>query len=193
MKLTYLCVKFLWGTKRETLITFKFLNYMAIRKILLLGNPRLYEISSPVQKEELENLKGLFTDLHDTLMEFRNRYGKGRAIAAPQIGVMKRVIYIHVHRHQIIINPVITDKNSEILELWDDCMSFPNLLVKIHRHEKCKITYLNENWDKHENIIEGDLSELLQHEVDHLDGILAVDHALDKKSFKLAIDNSILY
>lgn len=63
---------------------------MAVREALLLGNPKLYEISEFVEREELDKLEPILQDLHDTLMDFKKKYGAGRAIAAPQIGVMKR-------------------------------------------------------------------------------------------------------
>jgi len=66
-----------------------------IKEILLLGNQKLYQTSSQYQKHELEEIRQTAVDLHDTLMEFRRVYGKGRAIAAPQIGVFKRLIYLN--------------------------------------------------------------------------------------------------
>lgn len=67
-----------------------------VREILLLGNPALYQISSAVKEEETDLIRETVNDLHDTLMDFRKRYGAGRAIAAPQIGVMKRIIYMNI-------------------------------------------------------------------------------------------------
>jgi len=72
---------------------------------------------------------------------------------------------------------------DEMMEVWDDCMSFPELLVKVKRNKRCKIHYKDLDWKN--NVLEGDLSELLQHEYDHLDGILAVQRAIDNKSFKI--------
>ncbi len=158
---------------------------MAVREILLLGNPKLYEICEPVKKAELETIKPAVQDLHDTLMDFREKYNAGRAIAAPQIGVMKRVVYMYIDRPAVFINPFLDLKNAEMMELWDDCMSFPDLLVKVRRHQRCRITYRDENWGEQSIELEGDLSELLQHEVDHLDGILAVQRSIDDKSFAL--------
>jgi peptide deformylase len=71
-----------------------------------------------------------------------------------------------------------------MFELWDDCMSFPNLLVKVKRHKSLTINYLDENWQTQEWQMTDDLSELLQHEYDHLDGILCTMRAIDEKSFK---------
>lgn len=155
---------------------------MSVRKILLLGNPKLYEVSENVKKEELNKIQNIVQDLHDTMMDFRQKYGAGRAIAAPQIGEMKRLIYMNIDNPIVFINPKMTFKDNEMMELWDDCMSFPNLLVKVKRYKNCVIEYLDMNWEKQSMKLEGDLSELLQHEYDHLDGILTVMRAVDNKS-----------
>lgn len=158
---------------------------MSVREVLLLGNPQLYKTSKPVRKSELEQLKPVIVDLHDTLMDFRNRTGAGRAIAAPQIGVMKRLIYVHVGYSSVIINPVLDRKSKEKMTVWDDCLCFPDLLVKVKRHQNCRLTFRDMQWREREWSLEGDLSELLQHEYDHLDGTLAVSRALDKHSLAL--------
>ena len=165
---------------------------MAVKEILLLGNPRLFEICEPVHEAQLDQIKPIIQDLHDTLMTFRAKYNAGRAIAAPQIGAMKRLVYMHIEEPVIFINPVLDLKSTEMMELWDDCMSFPDILVKVHRHQQCRITYRDENWEEHSMELEGDLSELLQHEVDHLDGILAVQRAIDDKSFALRSQRHLL-
>lgn len=156
-----------------------------IKDILLLGNPELYALSHPVEKEELNQLERVVRDLHDTMMDFRRRYGAGRAIAAPQIGVPKRLIYMHIDKPMVFINPGLTQKSPDMMEVWDDCMSFPDLFVKVLRHRSCRITYRDMTWSERDMPIEGDLSELVQHEYDHLDGILAVSRAMDSRSFAL--------
>jgi len=158
---------------------------MTVREVLLLGNPMLYETSEPVWKQEMTQLDGVVTDLQDTLMAFRERYGVGRAIAAPQIGVMKRLVYMYIEEPVIYINPTLDNESKEMMEVWDDCMCFPELLVKVRRHKRCRIKYQNMDWAEEEMWLEGDLSELLQHEIDHLDGILAVSRAIDGHSFAL--------
>ncbi len=158
---------------------------MAVREVLRLGNPRLYEKSEWIKKGEIPNLGSLVRDLHDTLIDFRNRYGAGRAIAAPQIGVMKKLVYMHVEKSTVFLNPVLDRKSRKRIEVWDDCMCFPDLLVKVSRHQRCRVSYRDGNWKECEMFLEGDLSELLQHEVDHLDGILAVSRATGKHSFAL--------
>jgi len=156
---------------------------LTVRNVLLLGNPDLYEVSKIVEPDELNSLSPIITDLHDTLMDFRKRYGAGRGIAAPQIGARKRIIYTSIETPVVYINPRIEFPNDELIELWDDCMCFPDLLVRVRRHRVCKISYLDMKWNSHSQYLEDDLSELLQHEYDHLDGILAVDRAIDSKSF----------
>jgi peptide deformylase len=142
-------------------------------------------VYEPVKQEELETLVPVVQDLHDTLMDFKQRYGAGRAIAAPQIGVPKRLVYMHIDHPAVFINPVLDQKSPEMIALWDDCMSFPDLLVKVERHQRCRITYRDKEWKERTMTLEGDLSELLQHECDHLNGILAVSRAMDKFSFAL--------
>ena len=158
---------------------------MAVRQILVLGNPQLNETAAMVGEEEIEDIKPLMADLHDTLMDFKKRYRAGRGIASPQIGVMKRVIYLYIDKPVVIINPKINWKSREMIEVWDDCMCFPDLLVKVLRHQRLRLIYRDLDWKERSLDLEGDLSELLQHEYDHLDGILAVSRAIDGKSFAL--------
>jgi len=163
-----------------------------VKEILLLGNPKLYGISQPVKQSELAELKEVANDLHDTLIDFRERYGAGRAIAAPQIGVMKRLLYMFIDKPVIFINPELRDLSPEMMTVWDDCMCFPELLVKVERHKTCTIVYRDMDWNQQEMFLEGDLSELLQHEYDHLDGILAVSRAMDEHSFALRSQGALL-
>lgn len=156
---------------------------MTVREILSLGNPQLYKISKEVSQNAQDTIPDIVQDLHDTMMDFRNQYGVGRAIAAPQIGVMKRIIYMHIDRPVVFVNPILDDLSTEMIVLWDDCMCFPDLLVKVKRHKSCTIEYVDENLEPRSMKLKDDLSELLQHEYDHLDGILAVSRAIDGQSF----------
>lgn len=160
---------------------------MVVQPVLLLGHPDLYKVSEPIAEDELDSLRVVIQDLHDTLTDFRTRYGAGRAIAAPQIGVPKRLVYMHIDSPVVIINPEYTYQSTEMFELWDDCMSFPELLVKVRRHKECRIRYRDAGWRLQESTYSGDLSELVQHEIDHLDGILAVDRAIDLRSFRYRV------
>lgn len=153
-----------------------------VQPILLLGDPRLYENSSPVSQEDLPNLRRTVEDLHDTLMAFREKYHAGRAIAAPQIGVPKRLIYMYIDRPVVFLNPTLEFPDPERMELLDDCMSFPGLLVKVERYRRCTVRCRDLDWRECRFTFEDDLSELIQHEYDHLDGILATMRAVDKRS-----------
>ena len=153
------------------------------RKILLLGDPRLYEVSEEVRREELEMLRPVFEDMYDCIRAVCRDHGFGRAIAAPQIGVQKRLICMLTDRPYVIINPRLEFIGDEMMELMDDCMSFPNLLVRVRRYRHCMLRYLDENWNTREKRMDDDMSELIQHEYDHLDGILATMRAVDNKSF----------
>jgi len=165
---------------------------MAVKDIVLLGNPELYRVSQPIRKHEVNRLSEVVKDLHDTLMDFRKRYGAGRAIAAPQIGVKKRLVYMVIDRPTVFINPVLDQRSREMIDVWDDCMCFPDLLVKVRRHKRCRIRWLNIDWKEEKMMLEGSLSELLQHECDHLEGILAVSRAIDEKSFALRRQRTFL-
>ena len=153
------------------------------REILLLGNPKLYEVSEIVKREELEDLRPVFDDMFDCIRGIRRDYGFGRAIAAPLIGVQKRLICMLTDKPYVIINPTLEFVGDEMMELMDDCMSFPKLLVRVRRYRHCILRYLDENWVLNEKQMDDDMSELIQHEYDHLDGILATMRAIDNKSF----------
>jgi peptide deformylase len=165
---------------------------MAVRNILLLGNPLLNQPSEPVEKADLSAAKAVGQDLHDTIMDFRARHGWGRAIAAPQIGILKRIVYLHIERPWLIINPRLVGMSKETMELWDDCMSFPDLLVRVRRRRSFTLACSDEQWVEQTLAVEGALSELLQHEIDHLDGVLAVSRAIDGKSFALRSQRHLL-
>jgi peptide deformylase len=156
-----------------------------MKEILLLGDPALYEVSRSVEPGEMGEIPAIIADLHAALMAYRARYGAGRAIAAPQIGVKKRIIYMHIGAPVAFINPTLEFPDDEMMTVLDDCMSFPGLYVNVRRYKRCVIRYTDLNGDARSMALEGGLSELLQHEYDHLDGILATMRAIDPKSFSM--------
>lgn len=162
---------------------------MPVKEILLLGDPQLWRPSEAVSDVHSTETKTIIADLADTLANFRAGHGFGRAIAAPQIGAHRRVLFVNMHDSSFgpapLINPQIVAASSEMMELWDDCFSFPELMVRVKRHVEIEVSYLNESGESKLVTAKGDLSELLQHEIDHLDGILATDRALDERSFAL--------
>ena len=154
---------------------------MSVRTTLLLGNPLLRTRCTKVREFGGPGLGALVEDLRDTLADFRARRGFGRGIAAPQIGDSRRVIFLQVDGPLALVNPVITRRSRTMMTLWDDCFSFPDLLVKVRRSLSIEVRYQDEIGKRHLLKAEGPLSELLQHEIDHVQGILAVDHAIDSK------------
>ncbi len=152
--------------------------------LLLLGDPRLYETCEPVSKIELPLVAAWVADLDNVMKEIRLKYHFGRAIAAPQLGIMKRLIYMNIDKPIVFINPELSALSEDLFELWDDCMSFPNLLVRVKRHQSLTIKYLDENWQPQVWEMRDALSELLQHEYDHLNGILCTMRAVEEKAFK---------
>ncbi len=150
----------------------------------MLGDPRLRVICEPVAQHEIGSLEAQIKKMYELIQLFRKKHKFGRAIAAPQIGLMKRLIVIDTGQPLAMFNPVLSDLSDDTFILWDDCMSFPNLLVRLQRHRSCRVSYRNDQWVEIAEHHSNDLSELLQHECDHLDGILAVDHVLDQDSLK---------
>ncbi len=159
---------------------------MPSRQILQLGNPMLFQESIPVEDVRSTEIEGIVRDLGDTLDAFREVTGYGRGIAAPQIGFLKRVIFIRMRPAGFsspLINPEIVWASDGRIELWDDCFSFPDLMVRVSRAAQIRVDYQDAEGLQHSIDAEGDLSELLQHEIDHLDGILAVQRAISPQAF----------
>lgn len=154
-----------------------------VREILKLGDERLYSISSEIRPGELVEALRIGQDLLDTMEDFKRLQGFGRAIAAPQIGEFRRIVFMNAGTPMLLINPELTFIDEQTMELWDDCMCFPGLYVKVRRFRKTIVEYFDEHMIRRRMSLEGDLSELIQHEYAHLDGILATMRAVDSKSF----------
>jgi peptide deformylase len=155
---------------------------MAVREIIQLGDPLLRQRSRPV--DNVPAARGALADLRDTLHDFQRRKGFGRGISAVQIGVPERVIYIEIAgRTYSLLNPILREASRERILVWDDCFSFPEIMVRLVRNKRVVVDYLDESGVARTVSAEDGFSELLQHELDHLDGVLAIDRAIDKYSF----------
>jgi peptide deformylase len=156
------------------------LERMASRRILQLGDPMLRHRSQPVSHLAAASV---LTDLRDTLHEFQRTHGFGRGISAIQIGAAVRVIYIEIDgKAYSLINPAFVSMSGEKFQMWDDCFSFPHLMVWLERSREVRLAYTDELGVARELTAIGPFAELLQHEMDHLDGVLAVDRAIDRDS-----------
>lgn len=154
---------------------------MPARDILLLGNPILRQKCAVVKSVRSEEIRSIVHDLRDTLAQFRSQRGFGRGIAAPQIGTAQQIIFIDFEITGPLINPKIVRRSRKKFHLWDDCFSFPDILAHVQRNYTIEVAYLDEQGKNKRLQAGGSLSELLQHEIDHLNGVLAIDRAIDSK------------
>ncbi len=160
---------------------------MPVRKILQLGDPalRAKAAAHDFANDHVE-LSALVADLQETLAHWRRETGYGRGIAAPQLGVAKRVIFLQLPGAEPwpLINPQIVQRSDEKIVVWDACLSFLAIFMQVERHKEISVRYqdLSGAWHEIRAGEARDLSELLQHEIDHLDGILCIDRVTDMKT-----------
>ena len=154
---------------------------MSVRPVLLLGNPLLRAVCVRVRQYNTPELLALVRDMADTLHDFRRRNGFGRGIAASQIGDRRRVVFIDIDGPLAMVNPEIIRSSRQMMTLLDDCFSFPDLAVKLKRHLSVEVRYRDPEGKEHSLKARGALSELLQHEIDHVNGTLALDRAVDSR------------
>jgi peptide deformylase len=162
---------------------------MPIRDILQLGDPKLREVAARVVNPGSPEIRAIVQDLADTLAHWRATTGYGRGIAAPQLGTSVRVIFLQLPAEAghskpdpwPLVNPEITCKSEKKIVVWDACLSFLSIFMQVQRHRDIDVRYqdLQGHWHEINAGEERNLSELLQHEIDHLDGILAVDRITD--------------
>ncbi len=162
---------------------------MAVQSVLQLGNPGLRAVARPVTDPGSAEIRALVADLADTLAHWRASTGYGRGIAAPQIGTGLRVIFLQLQPQPggvkpepwPLVNPELTWRSEEKIVVWDACLSFLSIFMQVQRHRDIVVRYqdLRGEWQEVRAGEERNLSELLQHEIDHLDGILAVDRITD--------------
>ena len=149
---------------------------MAIKKILTEPNKLLRQISQPVEKVE-ESEKELMNDMLETMYA-----ANGIGLAAIQIGVPKRIIVMDLSKEEnkknpmYFVNPLIIKKNDEKITYEEGCLSVPNQFAEIDRPSKCEVEYLDYNGNKQNLKAEGLLATCIQHEIDHLEGILFIDY-----------------
>ncbi len=158
---------------------------MAVREIAQIGDPVLREVCAPVEDPRAPEIAALVRDMTDTLDHFRASTGYGRGIAAPQVGVAKRVVVFRMPGEDAVamINPAIVWRSEETFDVWDACFSYFTLFFVVNRCRRVKVRYRDVNGNEHIVDASDDLSELLQHEIEHLDGILAIDLVRDPRTF----------
>jgi peptide deformylase len=153
--------------------------------ILTVGDPRLEAVCSGVEWPDAD-LEAECAAMHATLAEFRQVHGYGRAMAAPQVGIMKRVVVLQIGDcHLCLINPEIVRRSEESFELWDDCLSVPEVIVRVSRAIEIDLRFRDEMGREHTWLrLPRELSELMQHELDHLDGVLMTRRAVGRDAVR---------
>ena len=149
---------------------------MSIKTILTEPDRLLRQVSKPVEKVgDLE--RELMKDMLDTMYT-----AKGIGLAAIQIGVPKRIIVMDISKEEnkkkpmYFVNPILIKKNDEKVTYEEGCLSVPNQFAEIDRPSKCEVEYLDYNGNKQNLKAEGLLATCIQHEMDHLEGILFIDY-----------------
>ena len=149
---------------------------MSIKEIITVPNEILKKISDPIEKIGI-NEKKLIDDLFETMYNFN-----GIGLAAVQIGILKRILVVDVSNKDekkkpiALINPVIKDLSDETSVYEEGCLSIPETFIEIERPKICYVEYIDEKGVKKNLRCDGLLSTCIQHEVNHLDGKLIIDH-----------------
>ena len=156
---------------------------MPVHRVRLLGDPVLRAQCAPVKNPKSAAVRLVADDLQETLRDLKARLGMGRGLAAPQIGAPLRLVYIELESPWFLVNPEIVDIGTADFHVWDDCFSVPQLLVRVQRAWEIRLRYQDLTGAEHELVARKDLAELLQHEIDHLDGVLTVDRAVGLDPF----------
>jgi peptide deformylase len=151
---------------------------MAVRRVLKMGDPLLYRKAEPVKGFNTPELDALVADMFDTMAALN-----GAGLAAPQIGVSQRVVIFSVESNPrypdvepvpttVLINPILTPIGDEMEEGWEGCLSVPGLRGLVTRHQRLRYTGFDQNGTPIDRTVSGFHARVVQHECDHLDGIL---------------------
>ena len=162
---------------------------MAVRDVLRMGHPVLRERSRPVENLGSAELLQLIADMKDTM-----KAQDGAGLAAPQIGVSQRVVIFGVDHNPrypdaepvpftVLVNPKLTFLTREVEQDWEGCLSVPGMRGVVPRYTKLRYTGFDEHGNPIDRVAEGFHARVVQHEVDHLDGILYPQRMTDMSTF----------
>jgi peptide deformylase len=149
-----------------------------IREVLKMGDPRLLSVAAAVERFDSQELSALLADMRDTMAHL-----SGAGLAAPQIGVGLRVVIFGVSSNPrypgveevpdtVLINPVIAPLSDEVEDGWEGCLSVPGMRGVVPRYRRLRYSGFDERGRPFERVVEGFHARVVQHECDHLDGIL---------------------
>jgi peptide deformylase len=162
---------------------------MAVRDILRMGDARLLEVSASVARFDTPELRELLLDMHDTMFA-----ASGAGLAAPQIGVLRRVVIFggapsprypdaEVVPYTVLINPVLESLTAELAEDWEGCLSVPGMRGLVPRYLQLRYQGVDEFGRPIDRRVEGFHARVVQHEVDHLNGVLYPTRIRDLRNF----------
>jgi peptide deformylase len=162
---------------------------MAVRTVLRMGHPLLQRVAAPVERFSTAELRRLVSDMDDTM-----RALSGAGIAAPQIGISLRVVIFEVTHsprypqaepvpYTVLVNPVLDALGDERDEAWEGCLSVPGLRGRVSRHTNLRYRGFDLDGRPIDRTVTGFHARIVQHEVDHLDGILYPLRIADMRSF----------
>jgi peptide deformylase len=149
---------------------------MAVREILVLPDKRLRQVSEPVKKIDA-GIRKLVSDMFETMYD-----APGIGLAAPQVGILRRLIIMDPAKDEapknpvIMVNPEILARSAEMRTHEEGCLSIPEITAEIERPAKTRVSYIDREGKKQEMELEGIWSTLVQHEIDHLNGVLFIDY-----------------
>jgi len=160
---------------------------MAIRDILTVPDPRLKEVSLPVEGGVTDEHRALMDDMLETMYD-----APGIGLAAIQVGVPLRIIVMDLQENEeknprYFVNPEIFDTVEETKPYEEGCLSVPEVFDEVERPAECRIRYLNYEGEQVEEKAEGLFAVCIQHEMDHLEGTLFIDH-LSRLKRQRAVD-----
>lgn len=151
---------------------------MTVRRVLKMGDPLLYQKAEPVQQFNTPELEILIADMFDTMAEL-----SGAGLAAPQIGVSQRIVIFGVEANPryphvepvpttVLVNPVLIPIGNDMEDGWEGCLSVPGLRGLVARHLNLRYTGFDQHGKPIDRTVSGFHARVVQHECDHLDGVL---------------------
>lgn len=149
---------------------------MSLREIIKLPDPVLRQKALPIERVD-DEMRRLAADMLETMYE-----APGIGLAAPQIAVSRRLVVMDVARDEeprspiVMINPEILSVGEEPRLHEEGCLSIPDIFAEVERPGQCRVRYVDEAGELQEMDCEGLMSTVVQHEIDHLDGVLFIDH-----------------
>lgn len=160
---------------------------MAIREILTVPDPRLKQVSTPVEGGVTDEHRALMDDMLETMYD-----APGIGLAAIQVGVPLRIIVMDLQENEepnprYFVNPEILDTVDETKPYEEGCLSVPDVFDEVERPTECRIRYMNYEGEQIEENAEGLFAVCIQHEMDHLEGTLFIDH-LSRLKRQRAVD-----